>query len=137
MIAAWPDLEELLARYTLGIDHADFDGVLDCFAADATFEVIDSYVAHGKDAISRRIRSRHRVGCTHLTCNALFEPAGQGVVQGRASFAVLDSHASPISCGEYEDRMILGPNGRWLFESRRIRYRGSRGMLGAAPEGGS
>ena len=137
MIAGRPELEELLARYALGIDHADFGDVLDCFAADATFEVIDSYVAHGKDEIARCIRSRHRPGCTHLTCNFLFEPAGQGVVLGRASFAVLDSHASPISCGEYEDRMIPGPDGRWLFESRRIRYRGSRRALGTAQGGES
>lgn len=137
MIAARPELEELLARYALGIDHEDFDGVLDCFAADATLEVIDSYVAHGKDEIARRIRSRHRPGCTHLTCNSLFESAGRGVVLGRASFAVLDPHASPISCGEYEDRMIAGPNGRWLFASRRIRYRGSRGAPGTAQGGES
>jgi hypothetical protein len=137
MIAARPELEELLARYALGIDNADFDGVLDCFAADAIFEVIDSYVAHGKDEIARRIHSRHHDGCTHLTCNSLFEQAGQGVVRGRASFAVLDPHASVISCGEYEDRMILGPNGRWLFISRRIRYRGRPGSLGTAPDGGS
>ncbi|GAA1009825.1 hypothetical protein Aple_022540 [Acrocarpospora pleiomorpha] len=116
-------LQDLYARYALGLDGADFDLVARCFAADATYEVDGVYSARGKDAIMDRIRSRWHAGRTHLTCNTLFDREDGGVIRGRATFAVLDEHAAVLACGEYDDRVVLGPEGEWVFASRRISYR--------------
>jgi 3-phenylpropionate/cinnamic acid dioxygenase small subunit len=124
MIDLCDELSALYSHYALGIDGADFEMVLGCFASDATFEVVGAYVAHGRDMIGERLRSRHRTGCTHLTSNAMFEQIDDGAVRGRASFAVLDDHAAPISCGAYDDRITRSSDGKWEFMSRRIHYRG-------------
>jgi hypothetical protein len=113
---------ELYARYAVGLDADDIDAVVDCFTADASYGVEGAYTVTGRNAIGERIQSRRRAGCTHLTCNKLFEPIGKAV-RGRATFAVLDEHARVIACGEYDDRIARGPDGRWRFASRRITYR--------------
>lgn len=114
---------ELYARYALGVDAGDIDAVVDCFAADASYGVEGAYMVTGRNAIGERIRSRRHAGRTHLTSNELFEPTGKAAVRGRATFAVLDEHARVVACGEYDDRIARGPDGRWRFVSRRITYR--------------
>lgn len=129
MIGARGELEQLYARYALGIDAADFEGVARCFAVDATYEVDGSYSVQGKVAIVDRIRSRRREGRTHLTCNTFFDQGDDGIVRGRATFAVLDEHAGVLACGEYDDRVVLGSKGEWVFVSRRISYRATAPQL--------
>jgi hypothetical protein len=123
-------LHDLYASYALGLDGGDFERVLGCFAEDATYEVVGSYVVHGRMSIGERIRSRHQHGRTHLTGNILLEDADAGGVHGQATFVLLDDRASVIACGEYDDHAAVGPSGKWEFVTRRISYRANASSKG-------
>lgn len=120
----------LLARYCTLIDAADFAGVGALFARGRVCTEDGTTLATGAEEVAAlyaglvRLHDDGLPGTHHLVANTVFdEPAGDGGVTARSSYAVLQSTSSlplqPVITGTYVDTFAHDEEG-WHFTERRF-----------------
>jgi 3-phenylpropionate/cinnamic acid dioxygenase small subunit len=124
----WQDREEireLYARYSITLDHGDFDGWLECFSADAIFdsprfghyegrEGLKHFVAQYKDSLGG-------AKPMHINSNLSFEVESDHAT-GICYFTYYhckDGRAIMAALGHYRDRLRRHEDG-WRIERREV-----------------
>ena len=122
---------ELIARYNYAIDHNDFHGWADCFAAEGIFDgMIGRYAAHAElDRFTAEVKKLTATTphLRHYVTNIQTEINGD---EARSRCFLLMTSTSKeggtkvVIAGEYEDKLVKR-NGRWLFTERKVRMDGA------------
>jgi hypothetical protein len=115
-------IQQLYARYAVGVDMKDFDQWLSTWSEDGTYVSYSSAVIEGRDALRRFAEenmAKPELRGYHWTGNALLEPTDYGA-HGVAY--MLHIHA-PEATGEvghalYYDDELVKQDGEWLFRRR-------------------
>jgi hypothetical protein len=141
-MSAWPEdaparvpaedraeIEELYARYAWGIDLADLDLALACFADDAWFDHLWQGRVQGHDAIAENLKSlwydrQHWwFGRQHLFNHFIMEPTKEGA-RVRCFFQIVqfsvDYGTSFLFGIGTRDDTLVKRDGRWLFGSLKV-----------------
>jgi hypothetical protein len=123
------DVEELYARYAWGIDLADLDLALGCFAEDAWFDHLWQGKVQGHAAIAENLKSlwydrQHWwFGRQHLFNHFIMEPQEKGA-RVRCFFQIVqfsvDYGTSFLFGVGTRDDVLVKRDGRWLFHSLHV-----------------
>lgn len=124
-------IQDLISAYSWALDTGDVEGLVACFTPDARLieEVFDEPdVWEGHEGIRGLAKHYFNVpnfpGRQHHVTQVQFDGGGDRV-NVRAFAFVTECHGEPPYllrfAGWYEDVVVKGADGRWLFESRVIR----------------
>jgi hypothetical protein len=125
--AAWSydprqgELENLYARYSVGVDSRDAAVLVECFDADVRFgtdEEVEPTV--GRAATVDRLSSRSVPGTLHTAVNVLAAWEVGDAAVARADFTMLRG-GRVVASGTYADR-VRRVDGLLVFTERIIRY---------------
>jgi hypothetical protein len=124
------EIHELLARYAWSFDTGDLEGLVGCFAEDASlcedvFEEVDRW--DGREAI--RSMATHFFshpgfpGRQHHASQVLIEGSTERCRVRAFCFVIAgqDQPCSVVFSGYYDD-VVVKIGGRWLFKERVIRH---------------
>jgi hypothetical protein len=123
------EIEELYARYAWGIDMADADLALGCFAADAWFDHLWQGRVQGHEAIRANLeslwydRQHWWFGRQHLFNHFIMEPTEEGA-RVRCFFQIIQFNVDygttfVFGIGTRDDALVKR-DGRWLFQSLKV-----------------
>ena len=120
----------LVFRYARAYDERDLAGLASCFVEDATFSwhIVDGASGgpfDGRDAIvqsngaslaSQTDRRRHLM--TNVTISG--DGDERKVSSYLTLFSIQDGRLTPLMTGVYDDIVVRGADGAWLFSSREL-----------------
>lgn len=124
-------VQNLIFRYCLLVDTANFEGVGALFArAELHYDMGGSPFDQDPAAITQSLRDavklygEQRLPCTrHVCTNVIIEPDGRAAARSQSSVivfqAVPDLPLQPIIGGRYHDRFAK-EDGKWRFTRRRF-----------------
>ena len=124
-------IQNLMHRYCLLVDTADFDGVGAIFAkAELNYSMGGPVFRHDPVAIAETLRQSVRVypdngtpQTRHVCTNIIIEPDGDEAARAQSSMIVFqaaqDLALQPIIGGRYHDRFSKA-GGSWHFTHRRF-----------------
>lgn len=120
------DIMELFARYAWGIDLADADAVVECFAEDAWFDHLWQGRVQGHEAILANLRKLWYdrqawwIGRQHLFSHYIMWPEGEGA-RVRTFFQIIQFNVDygtnfVFGIGTRND-LCVKRDGRWVFQN--------------------
>ena len=130
VLEAESGIRDLLHRYGPGLDYGDDEAWLDCFSADAIWEIEGAGARRtlrlqGHEELrawaathTRAPEARHK----HVIVDPVIEVDGDRATS-QAYFLRVDGFAEgPVlqSIGRYVDDLVRGSDGRWRFAHRRV-----------------
>ena len=138
-IADAAEVTDLINRYAWALDTRDFDTLGRCFVDDCEFDSLPreytrglGFPACGRTDIVAVVSSAQASWPTiqrrHLVSNVVVDFASAERATVRSYMTVL--HTEPggaptlVLAGYYEDEVVRGSDGRWLFAKRTVRRDG-------------
>jgi len=130
---AWCALHALDTDYWRRVDRQSDEGVELLYTESGRMQ-IGALDYAGRDAIraffaERNLKEREAARTTrHCGCNLHIESAGDARWRVRSTVFVLSGHGdwpmtsgAPSSVGDFDDRVVRLPDGKWLYEHRLAR----------------
>jgi len=120
-------VDALVSEFSYRIDHGQADAVAELFMEDGVFDS-PMMTLTGKSAIAVAMQKRAKAtyNTRHIVSNLRLQRGTEGKIRGTVMLTLYrwsatdeDQTASPTALVEYLDVYERGPDGEWLFASRK------------------